>query len=192
MSSILYIGPYIVVSIKGKRLMLGLLLVSGVSPLFLVAGPAVAQPVPDADCTAPEELPPALSGWTSSTPLEAAVDYKSSRRAELLPGKAAIVGLMQTPRVSYPVRPEKPGGTVSFGGVLRFTATEEGVWRVALSSGAWVDVISDGKASIAHGRGPACTGIRKMVDYRLAPGTYALQVAANGSETVKLMVAHLP
>jgi hypothetical protein len=135
-----------------------------------------------------------LAGWASASPLKAAADYKSSRRAELAPGKAAVVGLLQTPKVAYPVRPEKPGGTVSFGGVLRFTVAEEGVWRVALSSGAWVDVVRDGEASvsIAHGRGPACTGIRKMVDYRLAPGTYALQVAANGTDTVTLMVARLP
>lgn len=92
------------------------------------------------------------------------------------------------------MRPEKPGGTVSHGGVLRFTVAEEGVWRIALSSGAWVDVVKDGKAStsVAHGRGPDCSGIRKMVDYRLSPGTYLLQIAANGFDTLTVMVARLP
>lgn len=105
-----------------------------------------------------------------------------------------MLSLLPTPKVSYPVRPEKPGGTVSYGGIVRFTVAEEGAWRVALGSGAWIDVIRDGKASpsIAHGRGPDCTGIRKMVDYRLSPGTYVLQIAANGSDTVTLMVARLP
>ncbi|HWV60971.1 MAG TPA: hypothetical protein VN034_09965 [Sphingopyxis sp.] len=174
--------------------MLRLLLVSGVAPLFLVAGAAASPPVPEAACTAPGELPAALASWASPAFLKAAPNYKSSRHSPLIPGKAAVISLLQTPKVDYPVRPEKPGGTVSFGGVLRFTVPDEGVWRVALSTAAWVDVVKDGQAStsIAHGRGPACTGIRKMVDYRLAPGTYALQIAANGSETVTLMVAHLP
>lgn len=170
------------------------MLIAGAAPLLMVANASAAQPAADPACAAPAELPAALAGWTSATPLKAAADYDSSRRAALVPGKAAAIALLQTPKVRYPVRPEKPGGTVSFGGVLRFTVADEGVWRVALGSGAWIDVVKDGKASesVAHGRGPACTGIRKMVDYRLAPGTYALQVAANGSETVTLMVARLP
>lgn len=174
--------------------MVRILLAAGLAPLILVANGVSAQPVGEIACTAAGEIPAPLGGWTSAAPLKAAADYKSSRRAELVPGKAAVVGLLQTPKVEYPVRPEKPGGTVSFGGIIRFAVAEEGVWRVALSSGAWVDLIKDGEAaaSIAHGRGPACTGIRKMVDYRLKPGTYALQVAANGSDTVTLMVARLP
>ena len=173
--------------------MLRFLLTSGLLPLLLASSASTAQPA-DPVCTAPGELPAALAGWTSAQPLRAAAGLKTSRRAALTPGKAGVITLLPTPKVDYPVRPEKPGGTVSFGGVLRFTVAEEGVWRVALSSGAWVDVVKDGKAStsIAHGRGPACTGVRKMVDYRLAPGTYALQVAANGSDTVTLMVAPLP
>lgn len=130
----------------------------------------------------------ALTG-TSSCAAPKALQFDN-----LAPGKAVSLTLLPTPKVTYPLRPEKPGGTVSFGGLLRFTVAEEGIWRVALSSGAWVDVVKDGKAatSVAHGRGPDCSGIRKMVDYRLAPGTYTLQVAANGSDSMTLMVARQP
>lgn len=102
--------------------------------------------------------------------------------------------LLPTPKIAYPLRPEKPGGSVSFGGLASFTVAEEGMWRVALSSGAWIDVVKDGVAwpSVAHGRGPDCSGIRKMVDYRLAPGTYMLQVSANGTDASTLLVASLP
>jgi hypothetical protein len=103
------------------------------------------------------------------------------------------MALLPTPRVAYPLRPEKPGGSVSYGGLARFTVDKAGTWRVALSTPAWVDVVKDGKAStsIAHGHGPDCSGIRKMVDYALEPGEYVLQVAANGSDKVTLLVTPL-
>ncbi|HET6527011.1 hypothetical protein [Sphingopyxis sp.] len=162
-------------------------------PLFVTADVSTAQ-TDTPECETPGELPAPLAGWSDPGALKAAGNFGAARRAELTPGGSAVLTLLPTPQVRYPVRPEKPGGTVSYGGVLRFSVAEEGLWRVALSTGAWVDVVKDGKAStsVAHGRGPPCTGIRKMVDYRLAPGTYALQVAANGSETMTLMVARLP
>ena len=65
---------------------------------------------------------------------------------------------------------------------------------MALGSGAWVDIVKDGKAieSVAHGHGPDCSGIRKMVDFPLEPGNYVLEIAANGQSQLPLLVAHLP
>lgn len=166
------------------------------SPLLLLAGPSLAQEHDHAapSCDAPGELPVSLESWRNSVPLQAAGDRKALRGAQISPGQAAAVTLLPTPRVAYAVRPEKPGGTVSYGGMMRFAVAEEGVWRVALGSAAWVDVVAGGKAlrSVAHGHGPDCTGIRKMVDYRLSPGTYTLQLAANGTETVTVLVARQP
>lgn len=173
--------------------MLRILLGVAALPLFVTADVSTAQT--DApECETPGELPAPLAGWPDPVSLKAAGNFGAARRTELTPGRSAALTLLPTPQVRYPVRPEKPGGTVSYGGVLRFSVAEKGLWRVALSTGAWVDVVKNGKAStsVAHGRGPPCTGIRKTVDYRLAPGTYALQVAANGSETMTLMVARLP
>src|SRR3546814_2325418 len=50
-----------------------------------------------------------------------------------------------------------------------------GTYRVALSEGAWVDMVRDGTSlpSVAHGHGPRCSGIHKIVDFKLAPGRYA-------------------
>lgn len=115
-------------------------------------------------------------------------------RAVLTSGQAVTMALLRTPDLSYSVRPAKLGGTVSYGGLASFTVKQAGTWRVALGSGAWVDVVKDGKAvtSIAHGHGPDCSGIRKMVDYALEPGRYTLQVAANGEESLTLLVTRLP
>lgn len=158
--------------------------------LSVQAQQAAASPV----CTAQAELPAALTGWAAPGNMNAAASAKGIATAKLTPGKAETLKLLPTPKVAYPLRPEKPGGSVSYGGLAGFTVAEEGIWRVALSSGAWVDVVKNGAASpsVAHGRGPDCSGIRKMVDYRLTPGTYTLQVAANGSDALTFMVAHLP
>jgi len=161
--------------------------------IFGPSGQAQPPAAPSA-CTAAVDLPPALAGWAAPGALKAAADVKRSATARLTPGKAVAIRLLPTLKVVYPLRPEKPGGSVSYGGLTSFTIADEGIWRVALSSGAWVDVVKDGTASqsVAHGRGPDCSGIRKMVDYRLTPGTYTLQIAANGSDALTLLVARLP
>ncbi|MFC0202816.1 hypothetical protein [Novosphingobium soli] len=169
---------------------------------LLAGAPIVAQapmpPMPPTDaapdCAAPATLPPPLAAWTRPVPMAAVGKAGALRRAVLQPDQAVTLALMPTPKVSYPVRPEKPGGSVSYGGLARFAVTQAGTWRVALGSGAWIDVVKDGRASVsvAHGHGPECSGIRKMVDYDLSPGTYALQVAANGSHSIRLLVTRLP
>lgn len=98
--------------------------------------------------------------------------------------------LIQTGEVRYVTRPEKPGGS----GLYAFTVTEAGTYRIALGSGAWIDVLKDGQAitSTAHGHGPDCTDVRKMVDFPLQPGRHVLQIAASGSPSLRLLLARLP
>ncbi|WP_255326564.1 hypothetical protein [Sphingobium sp. EM0848] len=163
--------------------------------MALSSAPALAQMGHDAElCKVPVELPAPLASWNQPIPLQAAADRKGAARAALTPGQAVAMTLLPTPSVVYPLRPAKPGGTVSYGGLASFTVKEAGTWRVALGSGAWVDVVKDGKAmeSVAHGHGPDCSGIRKMVDYALQPGRYTLQMAANGEDRLALIVTRLP
>lgn len=150
-----------------------------------------AGAAPDA-CTAVAPPPAEMSGWASPRPLDAG---RTAERATMLtPGVAISARLPSTRDVRYAVRPEKPGGSVSYGGVFAFTVATPGRYRVALGSGAWIDVLANGKptTSVAHGHGPACTGIRKMVDFDLTAGRYVLQVAGNGTADLPLMVAKLP
>lgn len=151
------------------------------------------MPAPPA-CTAPAPLPPELAGWAIMKPLRAASEVKGIAAATLPIGSGVRAALLPTPKVAYPVRPEKPGGSVSSGGLFGFEVVRAGRYRVALDSGAWVDVVAGGTpaVSVAHGHGPACSGVRKMVDFDLAPGRYLLQIAGNGSPTIGLMVARLP
>ena len=161
-----------------------------VSPLTVAT--AQPAPVPPA-CAAPAALPAALSGWATPVPLTAATTAETLGAAGLVPGRAVRARLAPTPEIQYPVRPEKPGGSVSHGGLFEFTVTTAGTYRVALGSGAWIDLL-DGATpltSVAHGHGPDCSGIRKMVDFALKPGHYRLQVAGNGTPELLLMVTQL-
>jgi hypothetical protein len=165
--------------------------------LLAAATPVHAQTPMDhaaSTCATPAELPAALADWRDPLPMQAASDEKSASRTVLEPGSAVTLALRPTPAVAYPLRPAKPGGSGSHGGLASFTVREAGTWRVALGSGAWVDVVKGGKAesSTAHGHGPECSGIRKMVDFGLKPGRYTLQIAASGQEKLTVLVTRLP
>ena len=168
--------------------------------LMMSAPPALAQEAPMATGQAApvcpkdaEPLPAALSGWSDRKPLVAAKDEASLGGSVLAPGIAADLALADTPAVRYVVRPAHPGGSVSHGGMLAFTAGSPGTYRIAIGSGAWIDVVRDDAAlaSIAHGHGPNCSGVRKMVDFVLQPGAYVLEIAGNGDAHLAVMIAKL-
>lgn len=139
-------------------------------------------------------LPAELASWNTREPFTAGKSADALDNAALEIGKTVDAALIRTPEVKYEVRPEKPGGSVSYGGLFAFTVEQAGTFRVALGSGAWIDVVRDGQTfeSSAHGHGPDCSGVRKMVDFNLEPGTYTLQIAANGQPNLALLITHLP
>lgn len=173
-------------------------IILGCAALLLMAGSASAQTMEHeapVDCSLVRvALPPELAGWSERAVVPVAKDAKGVKKAVLSVGKAVDARLLRTSDVRYGLRPEKPGGSVSYGGLFGFAVKEAGTYRVALGSGAWIDVVKDGKAvaSTNHGHGPDCSGVRKMVDFPLEPGRYVLQLAANGAETLPVMVARLP
>ncbi|MET0364165.1 MAG: homogentisate 1,2-dioxygenase [Sphingobium sp.] len=166
--------------------------------LVLAAGTAGAQGMgheAPKDCSLVRvALPPELAGWSDRAPASAAKDAKGLKKAGLTIGKAVDARLVRTADVRYVLRPEKPGGSVSYGGLFGFSVREAGTYRIALGAGAWVDVVRDGKAvvSTSHGHGPDCSDVRKMVDFPLTPGRYVLQLSANGSESLPVAVVRLP
>ena len=194
---------------KGRLVLAALLMLTATSGAVArdMAGMGTASPAivpsPMACPATPAALPGELSGWNRRVPLTAALEAgaRPGAEARLTPGTAVDGTLGPTPEVRYALRPEKPGGSVSFGGIYAFTVPEAGHYRVALGSAAWIDVIEAGDAgkgnakgltSIAHGHGPECSGIRKMVDFALEPGDYLLQIAANAEAKLPLLVTRLP
>lgn len=181
---------------------LGVLL--ALAPANIVGAQVASEPgapspaAPEACPSTPVALPAELANWAPRLPLPAARDAKSTSNAQLTLGKAVDAELRATPEVRYSLRPEKPGGSASFGGLYVFTVAQGGSFRVALGSAAWIDVLkassqgSQAMRSVAHGHGPDCSGIRKMVDFTLEPGSYVLQVSANSANRLPLLVTRLP
>lgn len=170
-----------------------------IAAALLAAAPAAAlaqsAPAAQAACEAMDaNLPAELAGWTAKAPLAAATAEAGLAKAALAPGQAYLATLAPTPSVTYPVQPEKPGGSVSHGGLFGVTVDAAGTYVIALGSGAWIDVLKDGAAvmSVSHGRGPACSTLRKMVAFDLTPGRYLVQISANGAAELPIMVARKP
>ncbi len=144
-------------------------------------------------CAAMEaSLPVGLEDWNGGAPVATGDAANSATRLRLGKGHAAT--LKQKAHVAFAVEPEKPGGSVSYSGIFAFDVIEAGNYAVALGTAAWIDVVEDGKAlePLSFGHGPACTTIRKMVVYPLKPGRHILQVAGNGGESARLLVAKQP
>jgi hypothetical protein len=168
--------------------------------VFLVTEASMAvsaqemQEMPAAKCTgAPAPLPTALSGWANKSDVNAATEQGGLSSAVLTPGKGAMVTLHPTRQVHYLSQPEKPGGSVASGGLVSFHIAEAGIYQVSLDSGAWLDVVKDGAMliSTAHAPGPACTGIRKTVQFDLKPADYVLQISANADPHIAVMVSRV-
>lgn len=160
-------------------------------PLTLSAAAQADAPAEPA-CTAAVAPGGELAPWTSPQPLAAGGDAR--RLPALAVGQAAEVTLLPTLDVRYPLRPAKPGGSVSYGGLIGVDVPQNGTYRVALGTAAWIDLVRNGAAvaSVAHGHGPDCTGVRKMVDFPLSAGRYVLQIGANGTPKITVLVARLP
>ena len=139
-------------------------------------------------------LPPALSGWNSRANLAAAATADTAGAASLPIGKGVNAQLKRTSDVTFPVLPEKPGGSVSYSGLYEINVSEAGNYQVSLGSGAWIDVAS-GKAFVdagAHAPGPACSTLKKTVIFPLKPGKYVLEITGNGEAVLPVMVTKAP
>lgn len=71
------------------------------------------------------------------------------------------------------------------------TIRKSGIFGVALDQPGWIDVTpARGKPldSAAHGHGPECSTIRKIVRYRLRPGAYRVSATKLTADRAKLML----
>lgn len=86
----------------------------------------------------------------------------------------------------------RPGVTIPAtpGTAVTIEIAGAGTYGVAIDTGAWIDVSRDGQAlrSTAHGHGPACSTIRKIVDFQLEPGRYTILLSRTEAATVRLLV----
>lgn len=170
-------------------------LISAALPAFAAPAPAqmtdMGPPVAHACPATSAPLPPDLAGWRQATALTAATGTAGLALATLRPGRAADATLVPVEQVTFPVAPEHAPAAGIYGGLLAFTVTQAGTYRISLGAGAWIDLVKDGQviASAGHGHGPDCSGVRKQVDFALAPGPHLLQVSGAGAPALRVMVA---
>lgn len=88
--------------------------------------------------------------------------------------------------VTLPAR----GGTVE----TRITIRKPGMVGIAIDQDGWIDAFpSAGKRALrmaSERRGPRCSTIRKILYYRMRPGTYRVTVNRLKGGRAKLMLTH--
>jgi len=166
-----------------------------------LSGPAcaAAQQAP-APCPAPVAPAGELAPWAQARAMPAAHTAAELPQATLAIGQAARLALAPAAETAYVLPPERAAPPATFGGMVRFSVAQPGTYRVALGTAAWIDVVTGGGTvagggavpSSAHGHGPACTGIRKIVDFALQPGDYTIQLSGSAAPEATLLVAAKP
>ena len=154
-----------------------------------------AQQPAKAECAAVDaSFPAPFASWGSKADFASADKVADLSKASLTVGKAVTAVLHPTREVKYASQPEKPGGSVAHGGMFEVKIDKAGTYRVGIGSGAWIDMLQNGKVleSTAHGPGPACTTVRKTVAFQLKPGRYVLQLSGNADPKLAVIVANEP
>ncbi|RYY24272.1 MAG: hypothetical protein EOP62_17455 [Sphingomonadales bacterium] len=111
-------------------------------------------------CAKPVALPRELSGWTR------AGEGLDTRHATLI-----------TPR----------DGRIE----TRVAIRKAGIFGIAIDRDGWIDVAPSRRMRlrmVSQNRGPRCSGIRKIVRYRLQPGTYTVTVAKLEDKPTRMML----
>ena len=137
--------------------------------LALLAGAAAPAAAADpAACPAPADL-----GGTPLAPWAAA---DGDAAGPLAPGRAVTLAMTE-------------------GAVTRsLHIASAGRYGVAADGKVWIDLIANGRtlASVDHGHGPACSGIRKIVWFDLVVGDYDLALTKGETASVRALVVRAP
>jgi hypothetical protein len=110
-----------------------------------------------------------------------------------LPSTAVTMALVTPADAKLPRPPERAPKEGTFAGFTKITsAPKAGSYTVSLSSGAWVDVVQDGRflKPTAFSGATDCEGIRKTMKYDLSASPFVLQIS--GARQNSLSIAILP
>src|SRR5256885_10697173 len=87
-----------------------------------------------------------------------------------LPAQAVTLALRSPAEAKLPTPPERAPKDGTFAGFTSIKAPKAGLYKVSLSSGAWVDVVQDGHVlkPVDFSGATDCDGIRKTMKYELS------------------------
>jgi len=153
--------------------------------------PALAQADAKSAPACPEK-PVIAEPWTSWTRSGTAIaGHDVAGAPALILGKPVTATLHPVAHVQFAADPARVPDAKSYAGLFRLSLKAPARVGIALSAGAWVDVVT-GKtpaASVDHGHGATCSGIRKIVWFALPAGIHMVQIANAGAETIRVMAA---
>lgn len=142
-----------------------------VAAFLLVSAPAFAAD--KAACPATPQIPAEWAAW--GKPIPAPTD------GAIAPNTAYTIALapMEQVQLTGVDGKELPDG--SRGAVFNLTVPTSGTYRVTVGAPMWIDLVAaDGTVveSVAHGHGPDCSTLGKIVDFPLRQGAYRLELSA--------------
>ena len=158
------------------RLKIGLALLLGA----MTASPALAAET--SACPATAQLPPEWAAW--AVPRPAPADRVLSPNAAY---KITLAPVSEIELTGFDGN-ELPEG--SRGAVFELAVPRDGTYRVTVADPMWIDLIGPNGVveSSAHGHGPDCSGLGKIVDFPLQQGTYRLELSAAEVPSSAVMV----
>ena len=161
------------------------------------AVPATAFAAPTApSCPAASVLPPELADWARDASSKTIYAYGDDLGADWSPLGAARTALRlhKFESLRYGITPQRKADVYKFGGMIPIDVKNAGRLIVALDAGAWIDLVRDGAVvkPLAHGHGPACSGIRKMVEFDVTQGRYQLQIVNAPTASIHAMAVLRP
>jgi len=120
---------------------------------------------------------------------------KLSSGGELAAPPAIGIALALVPSADarLPTPPERTPKEGTFAAYINFkNAAKAGLYTISLSTGAWIDVVQDGRPLKPKGFSGAtdCDGIRKTMKYEMSASPFVLQIS--GARENALSVAILP
>ncbi len=126
------------------------------------------------------DLPEALAAWRTPAAAE----------SPLQPGQAVSLPLRPIAEVATVTAPRIVEGGPTTGALVPLEISTAGTYGVALDLPAWIEIVRDDRVipSIAHGHGPACSSIRKIVDFPLVPGRYMIQLSGTRATAARILV----
>jgi len=109
-------------------------------------------------------------------------------------GSEATLALKPATGVSFRPALTRPAKQGTFGGYFPIEIAQAGRYRIALSQGAWMDVVQKGDRlkPADHAHGPPCSGIAKIVAFDLKPGRYWLQLSEAKQASINAMLTPSP
>lgn len=149
---------------------------------------ATTTPFADPACAKPVPLVEPWTRWSQSGQAKAGTQAQGA--PSLILGKPVAATLTPVENVQFAAASGK-GAKDGYGGLFNLSVKTPTRIGVALSGPVWIDVVTGDQsvASVDHGHGPECSGIRKIVWFDLPAGRHIIQIAGAKAADIRVMAA---